>query len=129
MHSFKSNIILICIFQLSASLTRTKQLTAGTYSPFDRISHQIEIQKAAYTNSFLLKLRQYYVDYFKCAKAYSESDDLQKLCRPFKTGYQLLCPATWVEKWDEQRGVFLLSPFELVGFFLLIAPANRCAIL
>ncbi|KAK9460468.1 cytochrome c oxidase, subunit VIb [Lipomyces oligophaga] len=48
---------------------------------------------------------QYYVDYFKCINSMGEG---YKPCNQFKTGYRLLCPDTWVEKWDEQRenGIF-----------------------
>ncbi|KAI8919032.1 cytochrome c oxidase, subunit VIb [Powellomyces hirtus] len=48
---------------------------------------------------------QNYVDYFKCVKA--KGEDFPP-CLQFKRTYQTLCPASWTDKWDEQReeGVF-----------------------
>ncbi|KAK9491355.1 cytochrome c oxidase, subunit VIb [Lipomyces doorenjongii] len=43
---------------------------------------------------------QSYVDYFKCINAKGEGF---KPCQQFRRGYLLLCPQSWVEKWDEQR--------------------------
>ncbi|KAK9449079.1 cytochrome c oxidase subunit 6B [Limtongia smithiae] len=43
---------------------------------------------------------QNYVDYYKCVAAKGEEF---KPCAQFRNGYRLLCPLSWVEKWDEQR--------------------------
>ncbi|KAK7206480.1 cytochrome c oxidase, subunit VIb [Myxozyma melibiosi] len=52
---------------------------------------------------------QYYVDYFKCAKELANEDpSKQRICDQFQNAYRMLCPASWVNKWDEQResGIF-----------------------
>ncbi|KAK9454150.1 cytochrome c oxidase, subunit VIb [Dipodascopsis uninucleata] len=43
---------------------------------------------------------QNYVDYFKCVAA---KGDTFRPCLQFQNSYRMLCPASWIEKWDEQR--------------------------
>ncbi|KAF2214622.1 hypothetical protein CERZMDRAFT_105200 [Cercospora zeae-maydis SCOH1-5] len=43
---------------------------------------------------------QNYVDYHKCILAKGEDF---KPCRQFYLAYRSLCPASWTERWDDQR--------------------------
>ncbi|KAK9477359.1 cytochrome c oxidase, subunit VIb, partial [Lipomyces japonicus] len=48
---------------------------------------------------------QNYVDYYRCINAKGEEF---RPCKQFKLGFGALCPTSWVEKWDEQRGKFIV---------------------
>ena len=57
---------------------------------------------------------QLYVDYHKCIRA--KGEDFEP-CKAFKRNYLIMCPDTWVERWDEaineNRSPFDLEPPEI----------------
>ncbi|ODQ79623.1 hypothetical protein BABINDRAFT_162002 [Babjeviella inositovora NRRL Y-12698] len=50
---------------------------------------------------------QSYVDYHKCINLKGEEFEP---CKIFYRTFSSLCPVDWVEKWDDQRGMYRLSP-------------------
>ena len=50
---------------------------------------------------------QNYVDYHKCVNAKGEEF---APCKQFQHAFRSLCPGSWVERWDGQRGTSIPSP-------------------
>lgn len=42
---------------------------------------------------------QYYVDFHRCSQRHGNEYDA---CKYFKKVYSIMCPNSWIEKWDEQ---------------------------
>ncbi|KAL2116611.1 hypothetical protein VTJ04DRAFT_8779 [Mycothermus thermophilus] len=54
---------------------------------------------------------QNYVDYHKCILA--KGEDFAP-CRQFWLAYRSLCPSSWYERWDAQRGTSPGSPLRSI---------------